>query len=70
MSVVIRRDSDHLYYAGTADRTPIWTEKKDNAAVFRSPNDAKARMDGLEKIGVGKVLAFGAIAGEGVDATG
>jgi hypothetical protein len=49
MSLVIKR-SDGLFYAGTADRKPQWTEKRETAAPFRERPSAEARVEGLEKL--------------------
>lgn len=48
MSLVIKR-SDGKFYAGTAQREPIWIDDREHAAAFRDKAAADVRKGGLEK---------------------
>lgn len=46
MNFYIFRD-DKLWYAGTVDKAPIWTGKKERAAPFSTTEQAEQRINGL-----------------------
>jgi hypothetical protein len=44
---VVRRKRDGLYYAGTADHEPMWSEEPRRSGLFEFGMAAQARADAL-----------------------